>query len=264
MIDVILVFIFGLIMGSFLNCAVYRLSRNEGFLFGSSYCPHCKHNLSFFDLFPLLSFVFLGRKCRYCKKNISWQYPLVELVTGLLFIFVYSKFGPISILFSYDFFQLLFWLIVLSLFIIIFIFDLKYYIIPDEITYSAIFISLVWIFYSFFLGTIDQSQVFYYFLSALGASGFFFSIWFLSKGKAMGFGDVKLAIFLGLILGWPNIIIGLFLAFFFGAIIGLILIFLKKKGLKSEVPFGPFLIIGTIIAAFWGDKILSWYLSLMV
>jgi prepilin signal peptidase PulO-like enzyme (type II secretory pathway) len=177
---------------------------------------------------------------------------------------VYSNFGPLGVVFSYDFFQLLFWLIIISIFVIIFIFDLKYYIIPDEVTYPAIFISLAWIFYSFFVGAISDTQTLYYILSALCASGFFFLIWFLSKGKAMGFGDVKLAIFLGLILGWPNIVVGLFLAFFFGAIIGIILVFLKKKGFKSEVPFGPFLVAGTILAAFWGDKILNWYFSLMV
>jgi prepilin signal peptidase PulO-like enzyme (type II secretory pathway) len=258
------IFALGLIIGSFLNCVIWRLSQNEGFLFGSSYCPHCKHSLDFFDLFPVLSFLFLRGKCRYCKKNISWQYPIVELITGFLFLLVYSNFGPLGVVFSYDFFQLLFWLIIISIFVIIFIFDLKYYIIPDEVTYPAIFISLAWIFYSFFVGAISDTQTLYYILSALCASGFFFLIWFLSKGKAMGFGDVKLAIFLGLILGWPNIVVGLFLAFFFGAIIGIILVFLKKKGFKSEVPFGPFLVAGTMLAAFWGDKILNWYFSLMV
>jgi leader peptidase (prepilin peptidase)/N-methyltransferase len=255
-------FILGLIIGSFLNCVVFRLSRNEGFLVGSSYCPNCKHSLNFFDLFPLLSFLFLGGKCRYCKKKISWQYPLVELFTGILFFLTYIKFGPLAPIFSYEFFQLLFYLVVCSLFVVIFIFDFKHYIIPDEINYSAILISFIWLVYNFYLGLIDNNQSLYYIFSALGASGFFFLIWLLSKGKGMGFGDVKLAIFLGLLLGWPNILIGLFLGFFFGAIIGIILILTKKKGFKSEVPFGPFLITGTIIALFWGKEILNWYLSL--
>jgi len=260
----IIVFIFGLIFGSFLNCIVCRLSKNEGFLYGSSYCPNCKHSLSFFDLIPLLSYLFLKGKCRYCGKKISWQYPLVELMTGGLFLLAYSKFGTMTSLLTFDTLQFLFYLVIICFFIIIFLFDLRHYIIPDEVIYPAIFISFAWIMYSFCLGLINNTETLYYIFSALGASAFFFLIWLFSKGQAMGFGDVKLAIFLGLILGWPNVITGIFLGFFFGAIIGLILISMKKKGFKSEVPFGPVLVTGTIIAMFWGDKILNWYLSLRI
>jgi len=256
MIEIILIFIFGLIIGSFLNCVIWRLYKEESFIGGKSYCPHCRHSLGFWDLFPLLSFVFLRGKCRYCKEKISIQYPLVELITAILFSFVYLHFGLISL-------QFIFWLIIMSFFVIIFIFDLKYFIIPDEVIYPAIFLSIIWIIYSFLVQTIDSHEVILIIISGLGASLFFFLIWFFSKGMAMGFGDVKLALLIGLLLGFPNTIVGLFLGFLLGAIIGSIAVFLKKKGFKSEVPFAPFLVAGTVIAFFCGSKIVDWYLSLV-
>ncbi len=264
MIEIILIFILGLIVGSFLNCVIYRISKEESFIKGRSYCPKCRHDLDFFDLVPVLSFVFLSGRCRYCKEPISWQYPLVELATGFLFSFVYFQFGPVTSLFSYVSLEMLFWLIIWSLFVIMFIFDWKHYIIPDEVIYPAIILSLLWAAYSFFAGFIGGEQILQMALSALGASLFFFLIWFFSKGKAMGFGDVKLAFLMGILLGWPKIVLGLFLGFLFGAIIGIILIVLRKKGMRSEIPFGPFLIIGTFLALFFGQAIINWYMSLIL
>ncbi len=264
MIEIILFFIFGLIIGSFLNCVIYRISKEESFLKGSSYCPKCRHKLNFLDLFPVISFVFLSGRCRYCKELISWQYPLVELMTGFLFSFVYFEFGPVVNLFSFVSLEILFWCTVWSFFIIMFVFDWKHYIIPDEVVYPAIILSVAWITYSFLVGMADRTQIFEAVLSAFGASLFFFLIWFFSKGRAMGFGDVKLAFLMGLLLGWGKIVLGLFLGFLFGAIIGLILIILKKKGMKSEIPFGPFLILGTFISLFFGQSIINWYMSLII
>jgi prepilin signal peptidase PulO-like enzyme (type II secretory pathway) len=262
MIDVILIFIFGLIVGSFLNCVIYRMSKEESFISGHSYCPKCKHNLYFWDLFPVISYLFLGGKCRYCKEPISCQYPLVELLTASLLTFIYCTLGPVSGFLSYGFFEIVFWWIMTSFFVIIFVFDWKYYLIPDEITYSAIILSIFWIIYSFCARAVSGGELLGFVLSAIGSSLFFFFLWFFSKGKAMGFGDVKLAFLIGLILGWPSILVGLFLAFALGAIIGLALIALKKKGFKSEVPFGPFLVVGTFVTAFFGEMIIKWYLSL--
>jgi len=262
MIELIFIFIFGLIIGSFLNCVIWRVYKEESFLFGKSYCPHCRHDLNVLDLIPLLSYLFLKGKCRYCGKRISIQYPLVELAAALLFVFVYFQFGPVTGLFSFNFFQVIFWWMMASFLIAIFVFDSRYYIIPDEIIYPAIVVSMLWVLYSFSFGVFDKGEVIHILLSSLGASLFFFLIWFFSKGIAMGFGDVKLAVLMGLLLGWPNIIVGLFLGFLFGAIIGTVMVLLKKKGLKSEIPFGPFLLIGTFIALFWGEKIIDWYLSL--
>jgi len=143
--------------------------------------------------------------------------------------------------------------------IVIFVYDLKHYLIPDNVLFPAIIITFMYrLFSGVFIGNWEL-EIGHFLLAALIASGFFLSIFLISRGKWMGFGDVKLAILLGLVLGFPNILVALFLSFFFGAIIGIILMSLKKKGLKSEVPFGPFLIAGTIIALFWGSQIVSWY-----
>ena len=251
----IFIFIFGLIVGSFLNCVIWRMSKGESFIFGRSYCPKCKHDLNFFDLFPILSFLFLKGRCRYCKEKISYQYPLVEFFTGLLFLFLYLNLG-IGV-------DLIFWLVLISLFIIIFVYDIKYYTIPDRLVFLLILLSIIRILYSFFAGLIYFNDVVLYFLSAIGASLFFFLIWFFSKGMAMGFGDVKLAFLIGLILGWPYIVIGLFLGFLFGAIVGTIMIILKKRQKDSEIPFAPFLLLGMFVAYFFGEIILNWYLSLI-
>jgi prepilin signal peptidase PulO-like enzyme (type II secretory pathway) len=154
-------------------------------------------------------------------------------------------------------------LAVSSLLIIIFIFDLKWYIIPDKVLFIAAGITAVFHLYNFFLGLYSKDQALGFLFSATGACAFFLAIFLLTRGRAMGFGDVKLAFFMGLFLGWPKIIVALFLAFLIGAIIGLILIALKKKGLRSEIPFGPFLITGLFIALAWGDKLFSSYLNLL-
>jgi prepilin signal peptidase PulO-like enzyme (type II secretory pathway) len=262
MIELFLIFTFGLIIGSFLNCVIWRLYKEESFLSDKSYCPHCRHPLGTSDLVPVLSYIFLRGKCRYCQKKISIQYPLVELITALLFVFVYLRFGPVNVLFSFNFFEVLFWWIISAFLILIFVFDLKYYIIPDEVIYPAIIVSMLWILYSFSFGAISKTDVLYTVISSLSASLFFFLIWFFSKGMAMGFGDVKLALLMGLMLGYPNIVAGLFLGFLFGAIIGSGLVLLKKKGFKSEIPFGPFLLAGLILSLFYGERIINWYLSL--
>jgi len=249
------VFLFGLVIGSFLNCVIYRLEEEKSFLKGRSFCPSCKHILSWADLVPVLSFIFLGGKCRYCNKKISWQYPLVELVTGTLFLLIFLKFGGWNL-------EPFYYLLISSLLIIVFVFDLKHYIIPDGVIYTAIVISLLYnLAYSFFLISNPQSLI-QPLLAAFVAAGFFLLIVLISKGQWMGVGDIKLAFLMGLFLGWPNILVALFLAFFIGAVVGIGLIILKKKGLKSEVPFGPFLTIGTFLALFFGGEMLAWYFSL--
>jgi len=256
----ILIFLTGLIIGSFLNCLIYRLETNKNFVSGRSFCPLCSHKLSFFDLIPIISFLFLKGRCRYCGKKISWQYPLVEIATGLLFLLIFKQFQIFNLL------NLFYYWLITSFLIIIFVYDLKHYLIPDKVIYPAIAIALIFNFlpHQIFEGGANQFPVFKnLILGALASAGFFFLIWFFSKGKAMGFGDVKLVFFMGLFLGFPKILAALFFSFIIGAIIGMILLVLKKKTLKSEVPFGPFLVIGTFISLFFGDKIISWYLSFL-
>jgi prepilin signal peptidase PulO-like enzyme (type II secretory pathway) len=259
----ITIFIFGLVIGSFLNCVVYRLNEGISFSSGRSFCPNCKHTLAWYDLVPVFSFLFLRGKCRYCGQKISWQYPIVEISTGLVFLLVsITTFDPqLSTLNSL--FSMVCLLAVSSLLIIIFIFDLKWYIIPDKVLFAAVGITAAFHLCNFFLGLYSKDQALGFLFSAIGACAFFLAIFLLTRGRAMGFGDVKLAFFMGLFLGWPKIIVALFLAFLIGAIIGLILIALKKKGLRSEIPFGPFLITGLFIALAWGDKLFSSYLNLL-
>ena len=250
------IFLFGLIVGSFLNCVIFRLEKGKSFLKGRSYCPHCKHQLVWRDLIPVLSFIILKRRCRYCKKLISWQYPLVEMATGILFVIIINT-QLSAINYQLSIISCIYYLLIVSFLIIIFIYDLKHFIILDKVLFPAIAVSFLYLIIN------NQLSIINYFLSALGASTFFLLIYLFSKGKCLGFGDVKLAILLGLFLGWSRIILALFLSFVIGGIIGLGLIILSKKKLKSEVPFAPFLIFGTLIAFFWGEQIINWYLSLV-
>jgi leader peptidase (prepilin peptidase)/N-methyltransferase len=250
------IFILGLMVGSFLNCVVYRLEKEESFLKGRSYCPYCKHVLGWQDLIPLLSFVVLKRRCRYCGKSISWQYPLVELATGLIFVLVFNFQFP-----TFNIFTFLYYLIISSFLIVIFVYDLKHFVIPDAVIYPAIILSFLYCLLE--VREIGNFQLLIGpLLSAFSASLFFGAIVLASKGKWMGSGDISLAFLMGLILGWPNILTALFPAFFIGAIIGTGLIMAGRKTLKSEIPFGPFLVIGTFLAMFFGEKIVNWYLNL--
>jgi len=253
----LLVFIFGLVVGSFLNCVIYRLEVGGSFLKGRSFCPHCKHILSWQDLIPVFSFLFLKGKCRYCSQKISLQYPLVEIATGLLFLLIFN--------FQFSIFNYL----IACFLIVIFVYDLKNYIIPDKVIYPAIALAFLYQIFSNFKFPISITNFkflitnFYFpFLSAIGMAIFFLTIVLISRGKWMGWGDVKMVFFMGLFLGSPKILVALFLAFFIGASVGLILIFLGKKTLKSEVPFGPFLVTGTFLAMFFGERIIDWYLNL--
>lgn len=255
-------FFIGLAVGSFLNSVIYRLEKKESIVKARSYCPYCKKTLFWFELIPLMSFILQRGRCRSCHKKISWQYPLVELATGALFALIFNyQFSIIN-------FQLVFWFFIVSCLIIIFVYDLKHYIIPNEIVYSGIILTFLYqlqfsiINYQFSINF--QFPIFNYLLAGLIAGAFFLTIILISKGKWMGMGDVKLAVFMGLVLGWPDILVALFLAFLGGAFVSVILIISKKKTLKSEVPFGPFLVGATIVAIFWGNILINWYLNLLL
>jgi leader peptidase (prepilin peptidase)/N-methyltransferase len=248
-----IVAVFGLCIGSFLNVVIYRLETGESIMKGRSHCPVCSHTLSWLDLVPVASFLWLSGKCRYCRTGISWQYPAVEIMTGLVFllIFNYQFFPRGGIPFAGQFLNLLLlWYVVGSL-IVIFMYDLKYYLIPDVVLFPAIIAALA---YQFFSGHIISALV-----AAALACGFFLAIFLISRGRWMGFGDVKLVFLLGLMVGFPNILPALFLSFLFGAIIGTVLLAQKKKHLQSEVPFAPFLIAGALAGLFWGPELIHWY-----
>ena len=259
--------LFGLCLGSFLNVLIDRLPKREK-ITGRSYCPHCKKKLNWYELIPLLNFVFLKGKCSACKKPISLQYPLVELATGILFpLTIYTYNLQLTTYNLQNFLTLCCLLLVVCCLIVIFGSDVKYYIVPDEIIYSAIFFALC---YQIISNIQDFKSNFFKlfsalypsFLSAVGAAVFFLLILFVTKGKGMGLGDVKIATFMGLFLSFPNILVALFISFFSGSIVGLILIALKKKTLKSKIPLAAFLSPSTYIVFFWGGKIIERYLTL--
>ncbi|MGC9031455.1 MAG: prepilin peptidase, partial [Minisyncoccia bacterium] len=202
---------------------------------------------------PILSFIFLKGKCRYCKEKISLQYPLVEFFTGFLFFLTYFKFS------FYDFknfFYFLSLLIIHSCLILIFVFDLKYYLIPDSFLVIGILFSFLYNL-PFFLKNFSYFELFLSFLPAI----LFFFLWLISKGNWIGFGDVKMAIFMAIFLFWPKVLLAVFLSSLLGAFLGVILIFFGKKTLKSQIPFGPFLVLGTLTTFFFGENIINWYLS---
>ena len=242
------VFLIGACWGSFLNCLIYRWEQGEKLNRGRSFCPQCKHQLGFWDLVPIFSFVFLKQKCRYCRKKISWQYLAAEIATGLIFLLIFN---------FKNWIELFYYWFVVSCLIIIFIYDAKHYIIPDRAIYPAIGVVFLYQLFG------NYGQLLSFLAAAGAAAGFFFIIWLASKGRAMGFGDVKLAFFMGLFLGFPNVILALFTAFLTGAAVGVVLLLLGRKKMRSQVPFGPFLIGGVFAALFFGERIISWYLSLL-
>lgn len=258
-----LLFIMGLVIGSFLNVVIYRMVHNDSALRGRSYCDSCKKPIAWYDNIPLISFLMLKRKCRHCHEPIPWEYPAVEFLTGILFVwwyFIGSTFfqlttNPFLII------QPMFWLFVGILMVMIFFTDFMYYLIPD----SAVFLlTMLTFFYRLFLTNQNIMMGRDFMLAlvcAVGASLFFLSLFLLTRGRGMGFGDVKLAFPLGLLLGWPNTVVAIFLSFILGAAVGLIAMMLKKKKLKSTIPFGPFLVLGTFIALLWGNDLLRMYLS---
>jgi len=258
---VFLLFIIGLCVGSFLNVLIDRIPNDESPLAGRSYCDHCKKTLRWHNMVPLLSFALLKGKCRYCRTSISFYYPLVELVTGIMFVIVFffliesrimnheSWFTNFEFIINYFYYAL-----ILSSFIVIFFTDLKYGIIPDKIVYPAVAAAAIFNF---------QFSIFNFIFSAIGAFIFFLLLYLITRGKGMGFGDVKLAFLLGIVLGFPKIIVAFYLAFLTGAIVGSILIIWGKKKLKSAIPFGPFLILGAALSIFFGEKILQLVLHLL-
>jgi leader peptidase (prepilin peptidase)/N-methyltransferase len=255
----IFIFIFGLCVGSFLNVLIYRLPRFLSPLEGRSYCPKCKKKILWHDNIPLLSFILLKGKCRFCRSPISFQYPLVEFITGVLFVLVVIFLPPkqdywvIGLLDDWIIGLLVYWVIISAL-VVIFFTDLLHQIIPDQVVYPAILISLLY--------AIRYTP--YAIPASLGAGTLFLLLNLVTRGKGMGLGDVKLAGLMGLVLGFPKIVIALYLAFLTGALVGVILILLGRKRFGEHLAFGPFLAGATWISLFWGEVIWRWLCVLVL
>ena len=263
-----LFFLFGLIVGSFLSVVVSRLETGEGFLLGRSKCPGCKKAIKSYDLVPLLSFVMLKGRCRHCEKKISLFYPLIELSTAVLFALLFWRFGGAFVDTNLYIFLGLH-LVILASLIVIFFYDWFYLIIPDKVLVP---VSLVVLAFAVLNVLFSRQMGFDFFAyppqpwdliwGLLIGGGLFFILVSLSHEKWMGWGDVKLGAFLGIFLGYPLILVALFFAFILGSIFSVALILLKKKKMKDIIPFGPFLVLGGIIALFVGKFIINWYLGM--
>ncbi len=296
-------FIIGACLGSFAKALSDRSLKDKSF-WGRSYCVSCKHVLYWYDLFPIVSYIFLKGKCRYCHKTIALEYLLVEVVMGILIGYLFyqqvanfqSIFNSsISLRTSFQFLIFIFDLVFKAFFItilaVLFLTDLKKMFIPDRIVIPAIGLTLTYL----VAVTIYKIGYLYYYLSqtTLGQlllpphsdyfqrhalmiaeplfggilmgiliGGFFTILIIITKGKGMGGGDVKLGALIGLSLMFPNSILALMIAFLSGAAFSLILILVGRKHFKSVVPFGPFLVLGSLITLFWGNRIVDWYLKL--
>ncbi len=263
LISALLVFLFGACIGSFLNVVILRTHSGKT-LGGHSECPHCHHQLHSMDLIPIVSYLALAGKCRYCGHKLSSQYPAVEALTALSFAGYYFFWAQAAVnsgfLGAVSLISLLFAFFVISVLLVITVSDLLWGIIPDKIVYPSIIAAFCYqIVLS--LATTNFLGLAYTLLTAAGIGLFFLCLILVTRGKGMGGGDLKLSVFLGLALGFPVAIIGLLLGFLTGAIGSVMLLLLGKKGLKSSIPFGPFLALGAYLALVFGPSLWTAYLK---
>jgi prepilin signal peptidase PulO-like enzyme (type II secretory pathway) len=260
------IFLTGLCMGSFLNVLVDRGQKGESLL-GWSQCDHCGYRLRWYDNVPILSFLFLRGRCRKCGQKLSWQYPIVELGMGLLFLIVGYKIGFLDLVLVdqtyFDTWESLFIVLTVFLLAAVFLWDLKYMVIPNELVLAGLSVAFFYsIYQQFNLGTswFDiYSPVISGLVGSLIVSGFFYLLYFFSKGKWIGGGDVKLGLWIGWLSGWQMAYLMLLVAYVLGAAVSVALLALKKKKMNSQVPFGPFLILGCLIVLFWGESVIQWW-----
>jgi leader peptidase (prepilin peptidase) / N-methyltransferase len=248
----IFAFIFGAVVGSFLNVCIYRLPAGKSVVFPPSACPGCQTPIRWYDNIPLFGYLLLGGKCRACRAPIGIRYPLVELINGLLTLFLFMKFGP-TITF------LALFLLSSSLVVITFI-DLDHQIIPDIISLPGIGVGFI---FSLFLPWLSWSNSL---LGIVAGGGSLllvaYGYQFLTGKEGMGGGDVKLLAMMGAFLGWRSILFIIFAASLVGSVIGITVMLVQKKDAKLAIPFGPFLAFGAVLYIFFGKQIIFWYLNL--
>jgi leader peptidase (prepilin peptidase)/N-methyltransferase len=291
MVYLFIVFLLGLIWGSFVNAAVYRLREKMPLFRARSVCPKCKTKLGPVDLIPIISWLYLQGRCRYCGKSISYQYLIVELATGVLFVANYAKFFGISSpsLNPIDWLAFIVQLVFIVLLMIIFVYDLKFMEIPDEVVLPGIIFGLlanaaqIGLSYWQLRDITSKLPIGNYLLTdtnfvqnhlweiaspyvlgaalGMGLAVLFYAIVFLSRERAMGGGDIKLAFFLGLVLPWPYLIPAIYIGFVLGSLVGIMLLVIQRKKSRSLIPLAPFLITGTFAAMFFGPDLMRVLLS---
>lgn len=245
-------FVFGLLIGSFLNCLIWRLYKEETVL-GRSYCPNCKTTIAWYDNIPIASFLFLKGRCRHCRRKISWQYPAVELVSGILFAFSYY----FSLKNGLSFLELFFLLFIISLAIIIFIFDLRWFVVPVQ---TIIIGGILVIALNLFFGAPPLALL----LSMVVGAGFFGLQYLVTRGRGIGEGDIWLGGLFGAI--FPDLkllILSIFLTYVIGGVVAVVLLVLGKKRLGSQLPLGIFLSLALLICLFFGKELVDWYFGLI-
>lgn len=254
-IDLIIVAVFGLIIGSFLNVVILRFDDLKSIIKTRSHCPKCQKEIAWYDLFPFFSYIALAGKCRTCKESISVQYPLVEVGTALIFTLLFWRFG-----FTLEFAVLL---IISAILVVVATYDILHYLVADALIWLTLGLWAVYLVLDYFFISHSSLVIINSLYGGLALGGFLGLLVLVSKEKWMGIGDIKLGFLLGAISSWPLVLLSTFSAFTLGSIIGLFLIFAKLKTMKDQVPFAPFLILGTYITLFWGEKIINWYLNLI-
>jgi len=270
---VVFVFILGLSIGSFLNVLADRLPRDEDVLTSRSHCDYCKHTLRWYELIPLVSFLFQRGQTGCCHKKLSWRYPLSELITGIGFVSIYLS-QPFqsptlaSVVDPMIFAQFLVNVTIFSSLMVVCITDFDHEIIPMEMIVIGGIAAVAQVLLEYFklfpfvsptsLLSFSTSIIFLsHCIPGFVVGIFFFCLWFFSKGKAMGDGDIYLAFLLAFLVGYPLVFVFFYAAFLTGAVVGVILILGRKKSLKTHIPFGPFLIWGYFVALIWGVRIIG-------
>lgn len=254
----VVIFVLGLIIGSFLNVCIFRLPKQVSIAASRSACPACGTPLKPWDLIPMLSYVFLGGKCRYCKAKISVQYPLVETLTGALYLLLYLRFGLVWPLPVY--------LALVSLLIVISAIDISHMEIPDGLIVAGLIVGGVQLIASIFTPHFGawHSYVIGFFAGGLPLLLIALVCTYALKKDAMGGGDIKLMAFCGLIISWKLVITAYLISVVAGAVFGLVLMALNKRKSSDAIPFGPFLSLGVILSVFFGDALIGWYLGLLL
>jgi leader peptidase (prepilin peptidase)/N-methyltransferase len=242
-----IVFLFGLVFGSFFNVCISRIPAKESLL-TPSHCPKCHRAIKLYGNIPVLSYLFLRGRCRHCKEKISFQYPLVELLTAAVFTLLFYSFGMTLLFVKYA--------VVASLLIIISFIDMKTQEIPDGLVVFGLITGLL-----FTLPYHFKAAIFDGFLGFLLGGGFFLLIAVASRG-GMGGGDIKLMAVLGLWFGWKSILMISLLSFVIGAFVSLLLLTTRIKSRKDSIPFGPFIALGAMLVILCGNDLLAWYMKM--
>jgi leader peptidase (prepilin peptidase)/N-methyltransferase len=243
-----LIFSLGASLGSFANVCIYRLPKNKQIISGRSFCPKCKKKINWFDNLPLISFILLNRKCRFCNRFISARYFIVELITGIAFLFIYLNFENLN--------TIIFLSILSLILIIIFFIDLENFIIPDTLNFSIMGLAL----FKNFLPNFNTSLIHEINQSIIGGMVGYISIWLIiylyktfKKIDGMGLGDAKLMAGIGLLFGWQSIPFVLFVSSILGLIFVVPSLIKKQKNMRTEIPFGPFIILACLVYFAYGS-----------